>query len=146
MASSAAPRALRVLVDTNVVLDHLLLREPWHGEAQPFWQAHDSGRVVGYLPASTLTDIFYIGRRLVGLERARQAVSQCLDQFGLVPVYRAVLQAALALPGADFEDNVQIACAEFAGLDIIVTRNAADFRHASLPVVAPAAVAGYEIS
>ena len=56
---------------------------------------------------------------------------------------RAVLEAAVALPGPDFEDNVQIACAKFADLDIIVTRNVADFRHASLPVVETTAIVDY---
>jgi predicted nucleic acid-binding protein len=145
MASNAAPRALRALADTNVVLDQLLQREPWYSEAQSLWHARDSGGIVLYVPASTLTDIFYIGRRLVGLERAREAVGHCLDQLGIIPVDRAVLQAALLVPGPDFEDNVQIACAQVASLDLIVTRNAGDFRHATVPVVAPAAVAGYRL-
>jgi predicted nucleic acid-binding protein len=143
MTASAPTRSLRVLVDTNVVLDHLLNREPWNTDALPFWQARDTGRIVAYLPASVLTDIFYIGRRLVGLERARHAVTQCLDEFGLVPIYRAVLAAAVTLPGPDFEDNVQIACAQFANLDLIVTRNTSDFRHAPVSVTEPAAAVGF---
>lgn len=136
-------RPLRVLVDTNVVLDLLLQREPWYTSAQPFWQAHNTRRLVAYLPASTITDIFYIGRRHAGLVAARQAVERCLHEFGLLPVYRAVLEAALALPGPDVEDNVQIACAEFAGLDLIITRDTGGFRYASIPAVEPAAIVGY---
>jgi predicted nucleic acid-binding protein len=145
MARTAAPRALRTLADTTVVLDQLLQREPWYSEAQSLWHARDSGGVVRSVPASTLTDIFSIGRRLVGLERARAAVGHCLDQRGIIPVDRAVLQAALLLPGPDFEDNGQIACAQVANLDRIVTRTAGDFRHATVPVVAPAVVAGYRL-
>ena len=54
---------IRALVDTNVVLDWLLDRKPWSDAAQPLWDARDAGRVVAYLPASVLTDIFYIIRR-----------------------------------------------------------------------------------
>jgi hypothetical protein len=46
MAASAQgrpARPLRVLVDTNLVLDQLLQREPWYNAAQPFWQARDAG-------------------------------------------------------------------------------------------------------
>ena len=69
---------LRVLVDTNVVLDQLLQREPWYADAQPFWQARDTGRLVAYLPASTITDIFYIGRRHAGSrQRDRQSSVAC---------------------------------------------------------------------
>lgn len=140
---SSPPRRLRVLVDTNVVLDQLLRREPWFSQAQPFWQARDTGQLVAYLPASVLTDIYYIGRKEVGHEQARAAVARCLREFGVVPVYRAVLDAAMALPGPDFEDNVQIACAQLARLDLIVTRNTRDFRHSPIAAVEPEAVTGY---
>lgn len=146
MAASAhvqSARPLRVLVDTNVVLDQLLQREPWHTAAQPFWQARAAGRLVAYLPATTITDIFYIGCRHAGLAPARQAVERCLREFGLLPVYRAVLEATLALPGPDVEDNVQIACTQLAGLDLTVTRDTADFRHAPMPAVEPPAIVGY---
>jgi hypothetical protein len=55
-------------------------------------------------------------------------------------VDRPLLEAALALPGADFEDNVQIACAQAANLDLIVARNVADFTRSPVPTVEPPAV------
>jgi predicted nucleic acid-binding protein len=139
-ARSGPVRPLRVLVDTNanVALDPLLRREPWYSEAQPFWRARDDGQLVAYLPASVLTDIFYIGRRQIGAEQARQVVVRCLREFGLLAVYRTVMEEALALSGADFADYVQIACAQLGGLDLIVTRNIADFRGATLPAIEPA--------
>ncbi len=146
MAASTRGRPtqpLRVLVDTNVVLDQLLQRMPWYTAAQPFWQARDAGLLTAYLPASAITDIFYIGRRHAGFALARQAVERYLREFGLLTVDRAVLTAALALPGPDVEDNAQIACAQLAGLDLIVTRDAAGFRHAPILAVEPAAVVDY---
>jgi len=136
-------RPLRVLIDTKVALDQLLRRDPWFSQAQSLWQARDSGQLVAYLPASVLTDIYYIGRKEVGHEHARAGVARCLREFGVISVYRAVLDAALALPGTDFEDNVQIACAQFARLDLIVTRNIRDFRHSPIAAVEPSAVIGY---
>src|SRR5258708_5212725 len=47
---------------------------------------------------------------------------------------RLVLEAALALEMADFEDAVQASSAHHAGLDALVTRNLRDFKHAPLPV------------
>lgn len=134
---------LRVLVDTNVVLDQLLRREPWFTEAQTFWQARDERRVVAYLPASVVTDVFYISRRQVGEERARQAIARCIREFGLLAVYRATLEDAFAREGRDFEDNVQISCAYFAKLDLIVTRNTDDFRLSPIPAVVPPDITRY---
>lgn len=35
---------MRVLLDTNVVLDVLLNRQPWVKDASAIWQANDDGR------------------------------------------------------------------------------------------------------
>lgn len=128
---------LRALLDTNIVLDLFLQRDPWSTEAQPMWEARDQGRLLAYMAASALTDIFYICRKQVGIERAKGIVQTCLTGFTIVPVDRDLLERALALPGSDFEDNVQISSALAAGVDLIVSRNTADFKYASLPAVTP---------
>ncbi len=142
MAASTR-RALRVLLDTNVVLDWLLDRKPWSDEAQPLWEARDADRVVGYLPASVLTDVFYVARRKIGIPGANDAVDRCLAAFEVLAVDKALLQQARTLPGSDFEDNVQIVCAQAAGLDLIVTRNTPDFAHARMPAIEPPAIVRY---
>ncbi len=134
---------LHVLVDTNVVLDLLLARQPWLTEAQTLWEARDAGNLVCYLSATVLTDIFYICRKWVGMEKAKTAVDACLQGFSIVTVDRDVLIVARLLPGNDFEDNVQIACAQSAGLDLIVTRNTADFGHSSIPAVNPTSISDH---
>ena len=134
---------LRALIDTNVVLDWLLDRKPWSDAARPLWDARDDGRVVAYLPASVLTDIFYIVRRQAGIPAAFAAVDRVFAAFGLFAVDASLLQQARALPGNDFEDNVQIACAVNAQLDLIVTRNLADFQHSPMPVIEPQRIVTY---
>ncbi len=53
---------MKILIDTNIVLDYLLEREPFLQDAEMLFQALDSGKLVGYVTATTLTDIFYIAR------------------------------------------------------------------------------------
>jgi predicted nucleic acid-binding protein len=134
---------VRALVDTNVVLDWLLDRKPWSDEAQPLWDARDAGRVVAYLPASVLTDIFYIVRRQAGIPTAFAAVDRVFAAFGLFAIDAPLLQQARALSGNDFEDNVQIACALNAQLDLIITRNPADFRGSSITVAEPSQISAH---
>jgi predicted nucleic acid-binding protein len=55
---------MRVLLDTNVVLDVLLNRDPWVQDSAAVWQASDQGRIVGHVVASTITTVFYVARRL----------------------------------------------------------------------------------
>jgi predicted nucleic acid-binding protein len=129
---------MRVLLDTNIVLDVLLNRAPWVADSSAIWAACDQSRLAGYLSASAITDIFYIARRATDVPTARIAVGLCLSAFDICPVDRQTLEQAASLVGNDFEDNLQIACALISGLDAIVTRNSGDFASAPMPVFAPA--------
>lgn len=129
---------MRVLIDTNVLLDVLLQRQPWATDSDAVWQANDQGYLAGFISATVATNLFYIARRARGNSEALQAVRACLDSFEICPVDRAILEAAIALPGADFEDNVLIACAQAATLDGIVTRDKGDFTRSGLAVFTPA--------
>ncbi|HDQ73919.1 MAG TPA: PIN domain-containing protein [Chloroflexi bacterium] len=129
---------MHVLFDTNVVLDVLLNREPWVGHSSAAWQANDHGHIIGYITACALTDIFYIAHRLNTLEKARAAVRICLEAFEVCTVDLAALKLAEILPGSDFEDNLQVACATRANLDLILTRDKAGFQDAAVSVMTPA--------
>jgi predicted nucleic acid-binding protein len=137
-----APRVLRVLLDTNVVLDWLLDRKPWSDDALPLWQARDTGRPITYISASAVTDIFYIARRQIGTTAALASIDQSLA-LEVAPIGKETLLRARALPGSDFEDNVAIACADVERLDFIVTRNTADFGHSPVPALEPLALLPY---
>lgn len=129
---------MRVLLDTNVLLDVLLERVPWVKDSGEVWQAHEQGRISAYVMACAINDIFYIARRLKTLETAYEAVKLCLETFELCEVSRQTLEWARKLPGNDFEDKLQIACAYFASLDAIVTRDGTGFEVAPMLVLSPA--------
>jgi len=129
---------MRVLLDTSVVLDVILRRVPWLADAQALWQASDDGRLLACVTATSVTDIFYVVRRYTDRHGARQAVQLCLETFVILPVDRSILERAQQLSGPDYEDNVQIAAAEAAGLDAVVTRDQGDFRGSLLPIWSPA--------
>jgi predicted nucleic acid-binding protein len=131
----------RVLFDTNVILDALLRRSPWASDAATCWQASDEGKVMGCVTASTLTDIFYVARKQKGLNVARDAIRICLDAFAICVVDRQALEQAVDLSGVDFEDDLQIACATLAGLDIILMRDKSGFITSSIPTLSPAEMA-----
>jgi predicted nucleic acid-binding protein len=127
---------VRVLIDTNIVLDFLLQREPFFQDAELLFQAIDMGQVIGYVTATTLTDIFYISRKHTrSIEQARQAVLETLTVMAICPIDRAVLESAFNSGLADFEDAVQIFSAVAQGLDAIVTRDVRGFLSSSVPVL-----------
>lgn len=128
---------MKILFDTNVLLDVLLAREPWYQTGLTLWQANDLGQIHGYISATTVTDIFYISRRYTNDKGALEAVVTCLDAFSIVPIGQDELKQATEMAGSDFEDNLQIVAAKSLHLDAIVTRNIADFKDAQIPVFTP---------
>ena len=128
---------MRVLIDTNVVLDVLLERQPFVIEAQQVWAAADQGLIDGCLAAFTIPTIHYICRRHDGLEAANRSVDVCLDAFEIAALYRECIVAARRMPGTDFEDNVQIASATTDFVQGIVTRNPQHFAASPLPTYSP---------
>jgi predicted nucleic acid-binding protein len=94
---------MRILLDTNIILDVLLNREPWVTVSSEIWTACDQGQLTGYIPASVLTDIFYIARRATDIATACVAVGLCLAAFAICPVDWQTLERAITLPGNDFE-------------------------------------------
>jgi predicted nucleic acid-binding protein len=128
---------MRVLLDTNIVLDVLLDRIPWRTEAVSILEAVRAGRIVCAVSSTTIINVFYVGRRHVGVERAREIVELCLAALEILPVDRRTLEDAARLNGTDFEDNVQIASAVIGGVDGIVTRDSEGFTASSIRVLSP---------
>ncbi|MEM1043789.1 MAG: PIN domain-containing protein [Bacteroidota bacterium] len=126
-----------MLLDTNVVLDVLLKRQPHAADAAWLFGQVERGHLDGLLGATTLTTIHYVARKTLGDAETRGHVGTLLRLFEVAPVTRAVLEDALALPFGDFEDAVLHEAARHAGAEGVVTRNVADFTRASLSVYTP---------
>lgn len=128
---------MRVLFDTNVVLDLLLARKP-HGEAARALTAMVArDEMVGYVGATTVTTIFYVASRHIGTTTAREALGRLLKVFSVAPVTDAVVRDALGSAFEDFEDAVLHEAAIAVGVDAIVTRDATGFRRACCTVHTP---------
>ena len=128
---------MRVLLDTDVVLDLLLDRAGFADNAAAIWKANEQGQIDAYISAITPVNVFYIARKIKGTEKARQAVAELLAAFHVCTLDYATLQAALSLPMTDYEDAVQLASAVSQQLDAVITRNVDDYKNATLPVLTP---------
>ena len=128
---------MKVLFDTNVVLDVLLEREPHVDAAARLFSLVDNGNLEGSICATTTTTVFYIAVRSVGSKRAHAQVRDLLGLFEVATVDRDVLIRALTLDFADFEDAVVHEAARASGASAIVTRDGDGFANASLPVFDP---------
>ena len=128
---------MKILFDTNVVLDLLLDREPFSNTAAQLFSRADEGDITGFINATTVTTVHYLAHRTVGDRRARREIGNVLDLFDVAPVNLAVLEGALQSKFTDFEDAVMYHAALNVNADGIVTRNIGDFKRATIPLYAP---------
>jgi predicted nucleic acid-binding protein len=122
-----------VLVDTNVILDVILSREPWGAEAAQLLDAIAIGRVDGYVASHSITTVYYLVERAKGRESARTAVADLLALLDVVPLGVDDFLRALSFDLRDYEDASQVAAALQVGAAYIVTRNPKDFRDGAVP-------------
>ena len=128
---------MKVLLDTNVVLDHLLDREPYVGAAEQVMSLVDAGRLEGLVCSTTVTTIHYLAAKAVGPTAAAEHVRKLLMMFDVACVDRDVLRNALDSGFGDFEDAVLHEAGRRAGAAAIVTRDVKGFASAELPVFSP---------
>lgn len=128
---------MKILFDTNVVLDVLLSREPYLTDAVSLFTAVENKQIQAYLCATTITSIEYLCAKNIGKNPARQAIGTLLELFVVAEVNQKILLAAIASGFADFEDAVLYQAGVYSGVDGVVTRNGKDFRLAELPIYTP---------
>ena len=121
-----------LLIDTNVVLDLLLAREPWANDAARLFDACAQGAARAYLAAHAVTTIHYLVERAVNRTVANTAISDLLELVTVVPASSDDFRRALTLGIRDFEDSVHVTAFLRCGAQFLVTRNARDFKAAQI--------------
>ncbi len=127
----------QVLFDSDVLIDVLAQRQPFVTASAQALNRVTQPEVQGFVSGHAVTNIFYILRRQVGSETARELVSRLLQYLQVASVTDEVIRAALQSSITDFEDAVTSEAASAAGVEVIVTRNTPDFATSAIPAVLP---------
>lgn len=129
---------MRVLVDTNVIIDALTSMEPWNQYAEKIFIMAANRNLDMYMTASSATDIYYLIRKyLHNTEQAKQVMGKLYSLMGILPVTEADCIDALASAVMDYEDAVMERVAVKADMDYIVTRNRKDFQLGTVKAILP---------
>jgi predicted nucleic acid-binding protein len=128
---------MNVFLDTNVLMDVLLDREPFVVDAQQVWLLVERGKVRGLVSAISFPNVYYVVRKLSGLRQARRATVMLRDVFTPVAFDEQILHQAIDAGFKDFEAAIQYFSALRADADCIVSRNPKHFRAADLLVLTP---------
>ena len=134
---------MRVLLDTNVIVDVLQRREPWFADGQKIFYAIANKQITGCITAKEAADIHFFSRKQFTGQgnvdaKARQVMTKLYALFELIDTLGIDCQNAIAIENNDYEDAIMIESAVRAGLDCIITRNPDHFKTDAIPVYSPA--------
>lgn len=129
---------MRLLLDTNVVLDYLSVNAGFQKEAEKIISLAVEGDAVELVSASAVTDIYYILRRaLKDKNEVMERLSDIRKLIHILPVTEENIDMAMKRNWNDFEDAVQYTVAESNHVDYIITRNVKDFEEHTIPSMTP---------
>ena len=128
---------MKLLIDTNVVLDVLCAREGLVEAASLIWKRCELGLDQGYLSALSIPNIVYILRKELTPAKTYQVIEQLMLIFYIVDLRATDLLKAAVEQSKDYEDQLQIIAAQRIKADCIVTRNVRDFQDSPVAVITP---------
>ncbi|WP_445665597.1 type II toxin-antitoxin system VapC family toxin [Fodinibius sp. AD559] len=128
---------MKVLFDTNVLLDVFLEREPFFEASAQAVGFAEKGEIEGWICGTTVTTIFYLLAKQLSSQKANQHVREILKIFNVSNINRVVLEDALESNFKDYEESLLYQSAIHANLEAIITRNQKDFDKSEIPVYSP---------
>jgi predicted nucleic acid-binding protein len=129
---------MRVLLDTNVIIDAFASREPWNSDAERIILLASEDKLETVICASSVTDIFYICNKIFrDTSRTREVIKTLFNIFNVIDVKKKDLEEALSSEVNDFEDALISSCAKRTKSQYIVTRNIKDFEKSLVPAITP---------
>jgi len=119
---------IKALIDTNVIIDLFLGREPFCRDTEIIFKKISDKKVEGYISASAVTDIFYLLKKAKGKSDATNYILKLIKIVEILSVDKQTIINALLYNWHDFEDAVQAQVAIGNEMDVIITRNTKDFQ------------------
>jgi predicted nucleic acid-binding protein len=129
---------MRILLDTNIIIDVALERHPYFRDSEQVLLLAERSQIVGYVSATTFSDLYYIIRKARGREWTLDFLRKLVTFCQIATVDDVAIHMALSSEMRDFEDAIQYSVAVLNHLEAIVTRNPQDFENIPLQVLTPA--------
>ena len=129
---------MKLLIDTNVILDAMMDREPWAKRAQDVILAIAEEKAEAYITASSFTDIYYLlHKHLRDKEQTKRVLLDLLVVVKVLDVTGADCEKAFDLPMSAYEDVLLAQCGKRHKVDYIITRNKKHYEASPVKAVEP---------
>jgi len=128
----------RLFVDSDVILDLVLQREDHFEFAQNLFVQYQQGKCALFTSSIVLANMHFIIRKLHDIKFANSSVLFVNKHFKIIDAINEDIENTIQSKFTDFEDGVQYFSAlRSKKIDVLVTRNVKDYKHALLPVFTP---------
>lgn len=128
---------MRVLIDTNTILDVLCNRSEFAEDASKIFKLCEIGKLEGYISALSVPNIAYILRKELDAEKTKEILDRLSLIFKIADLKADDLKKAAALMFDDYEDALQSVCAGRIKANFIITRNIKDFTSSKVAAIKP---------
>ncbi|VGO22977.1 type II toxin-antitoxin system VapC family toxin [Pontiella sulfatireligans] len=128
---------MKILVDTDVLLDVALDRPPFSEPAGELMDLLQQGRATGFVAWHSISNFYYICASSQNDKTVRAFLADLFSFIQIAPVSTTDMQRALSLNMKDFEDAMQAASALACGAEIIATRNLRDYVKSPIKAKSP---------
>lgn len=126
-----------LMIDNNIVLDHIGRREPFYELSRRACLLGITGEAETYISANMATDLYYLLRKDHGNLGAQDMLENNLSFLHIAGITSEDVKEALSWRWGDFEDALVAQSARKIGADYIVTRNVKDFAESSVRAITP---------
>jgi len=128
----------KLFIDSDVVIDFFTDRAPHANSASELFELNEKGRVILYLSAVSINNIYYIVRRFLGHKKTLEVVETLTEMTEIIGTTRKEILQALRNDFSDYEDSIQYSSAlTVGGLDAIITRNTKDYKNSNIAAMTP---------
>lgn len=129
---------MRILIDTNVLLDVLFARDPFLSDSITVLHMCEEGFAEAVVTSKSMEDIYYFLRKNLKSEAsARQYIKKLMSMVTVCDVTANHLNAALEIDNGDYEDAVLAACAKSENCALIISRNKKHFTKTGVKCLTP---------
>lgn len=128
-----------IFIDTDVIIDFLIDREPHSREAAIIFTLIEQKKLKGYVSSLTFSNLYYVLRKIESHKKVIVKLDSISRLLTILKVDQQTIKYAIASGFPDFEDSIQYNCAlDYKKIDVLITRNIKDYKGSEIPVMTPA--------
>ena len=114
---------MKILIDTNVIIDTLSIRDPYNEYSDKIFELTAKEIIEGYMLTSSVTDVYFLLRKQFSDTECRTKIETLISLLQIIEVTKVDCFNAIKSPVRDFEDALISVCADRENLDFIITRD-----------------------